>query len=94
MKKLTIVIFVGLALLLFFQENPDLFHSLETATTESDQRLLHAYQQQQSDIQVRGSGVVIRMLADDRQGSRHQKFILELSSGISVDQFSARGRYR
>ncbi|MFV8409967.1 DUF3465 domain-containing protein [Vibrio owensii] len=46
----------------------------------NDQVLKQAYQSQQSDVQVRGSGVVIRVLRDDNVGSRHQKFILKLES--------------
>ncbi|MHA2714255.1 DUF3465 domain-containing protein [Vibrio owensii] len=46
----------------------------------NDQVLMQAYQSQQSDVQVRGSGVVIRVLRDDNVGSRHQKFILKLES--------------
>ena len=34
--------------------------------------------------QVRGSGIVTRTLADDNDGSRHQRFILELDSGRTV----------
>ncbi len=34
--------------------------------------------------QVRGSGVVRRTLPDDNDGSRHQRFILELDSGRTV----------
>ena len=34
--------------------------------------------------QVRGSGIVVSVLADDNQGSRHQRFILELSSGQTL----------
>lgn len=43
--------------------------------------LKEAYKSKKSDIQVQGSGTVIRILKDDNQGSRHQKFILKLSSG-------------
>ncbi len=46
----------------------------------NDQVLKQAYQSQQSDVQVRGSGVVIRVLRDDNVGSSHQKFILKLES--------------
>jgi len=35
-------------------------------------------------VQVKGSGTVIRILKDDNQGSRHQKFILKLSSGQTI----------
>ena len=34
--------------------------------------------------QVRGSGTVVRVLADDNDGSRHQRFILRLESGRSL----------
>ena len=34
--------------------------------------------------QVQGSGMVLRVLSDDNEGSRHQRFILELSSGRTV----------
>lgn len=34
--------------------------------------------------QVSGSGRVVRILSDDNDGSRHQRFILELASGRTV----------
>ena len=37
-----------------------------------------------SGSQVSGSGTVQRVLSDDNDGSRHQRFILELSSGRTV----------
>ena len=43
-----------------------------------------AFKRQRSDVQVRGSGVVKRLLADDNEGIRHQKFILKLDNGRSV----------
>lgn len=38
----------------------------------------------QNNNQVGGSGQVIKILPDDTQGSRHQKFIVELQSGLSL----------
>lgn len=43
-----------------------------------------AYENHQSDVQVKGSGTVVRILNDDNKGSRHQKFILKLSSGQTI----------
>jgi Protein of unknown function (DUF3465) len=36
------------------------------------------------DTQVRGSGTVTRILPDDEDGSRHQRFILRLPSGQTL----------
>jgi hypothetical protein len=46
--------------------------------------LHEAYQKQISDVQVKGTGNIIRILNDDNQGSRHQKFILKLASNQTV----------
>ena len=46
--------------------------------------LNEAYKNHQSNVQVQGSGIVIHILNDDNKGSRHQKFILKLSSGITI----------
>lgn len=40
--------------------------------------------QWRSGQQVVASGQVIRILSDDNEGSRHQRFILELSSGQTL----------
>lgn len=38
----------------------------------------------QSGQQVRGQGTVSRVLSDDNEGSRHQRFILRLSTGRTL----------
>ena len=45
----------------------------------NDAALKQAFENQQSDLQIRGSGTVVRLLPDDNHGSRHQKFIIKLS---------------
>ena len=35
-------------------------------------------------MQVRGSGIVIKVLPDDTNGSQHQRFIIKLASGQTV----------
>ncbi|EGR2428192.1 DUF3465 domain-containing protein [Vibrio cholerae] len=50
----------------------------------NDAVLQQAYQSQQSDLQVQGFGQVVKVLPDDNDGSRHQKFILKLSSGQTL----------
>ncbi len=46
--------------------------------------LAEAFAQQRSDVQVRGRGTVVKLLADDLKGSRHQRFILRLDSGQTL----------
>lgn len=56
-----------------------------TPSTEEGIRLLQqAFENQQSDVQVRAVGQVIRVLTDDLQGSKHQRFIVRLPSGQTV----------
>ncbi|WP_336938825.1 DUF3465 domain-containing protein [Vibrio cholerae] len=50
----------------------------------NDSVLQQAYQSQQSDLQVQGFGQLVKVLPDDNDGSRHQKFILKLNSGQTL----------
>ena len=43
-----------------------------------------AYSGRVSGVQVRGEGRVVHILPDDDDGSRHQRFILELASGQTL----------
>jgi hypothetical protein len=54
------------------------------AVSESDERLARAFDQNESDLQVEGTGRVIRLLPDDNDGKRHQRFILELKTGQTL----------
>lgn len=49
-----------------------------------DSALVDAIARRRSDVQVSGEGKVIRLLPDDADGSRHQKFILRLGGGQTV----------
>lgn len=52
--------------------------------SESDGVLRRAFEQHTSNIQVEGRGVVRRVLPDDDDGTRHQRFILQLASGQTL----------
>jgi hypothetical protein len=54
------------------------------AVSESDQRLARAFDQRESHIQVEGTGTVSRLLSDDNDGDRHQRFIVELKTGQTI----------
>ena len=51
---------------------------------ESDIQLATAFQNQQSNLQIKGDGIVYKTLPDDTKGSQHQRFILKLSNGLTL----------
>jgi len=54
------------------------------APTSGDQAVARAYEQHQSGVRVAGEGTVTRILSDDADGGRHQRFILTLESGHTL----------
>jgi hypothetical protein len=56
----------------------------ENAVVNTDAALAQAFRSQQSNLQVEGVGVVIKLLPDDNRGSRHQRFLLRLNSGQTL----------
>ena len=59
--------------------------STDTDTLGStDEELAHLFETQQHDVYVTGVGFVERILSDDTQGDRHQRFILRLASGQTL----------
>ena len=49
-----------------------------------DSQIGRAFKNGTSDVQVEGEGVVTSILADDLDGSRHQRFIVTLASDQTV----------
>ena len=60
---------------------PSPFGSLSGTRTDATGSVFSA---QLSGTQVTGRGIVTKILADDTDGSRHQRFILRLASGQTV----------
>ncbi|WP_399223139.1 DUF3465 domain-containing protein [Synechococcus sp. J7-Johnson] len=58
--------------------------SLTSSSPAADKAISNAYEAQHSGVQVGGEGVVDRVLSDDNDGSRHQRFILRLASGQTL----------
>ncbi|MFV5592827.1 DUF3465 domain-containing protein [Acinetobacter junii] len=57
---------------------------VEEEAVDDQHKIMKAYQQQISNIQVQSKGEVKAILADDNDGSRHQKMILKLENGLTV----------
>ena len=49
-----------------------------------DSQIGRAFKNRTSNVQVEGEGRVTRILADDLDGSRHQRFIVRLASGQTL----------
>jgi hypothetical protein len=54
------------------------------AAARSGDPIARAFENRRSDVQVAGQGTVIKILPDDADGSRHQRFIIRLASGQTV----------
>lgn len=67
-------------------QQTDASHSSNTSVDEqgNTSAIYSAYLNQQSKVQVQGSAVVKAILKDDREGTRHQKFILDIGHGVTV----------
>jgi hypothetical protein len=66
----------------YSSDNPQL--TLERNSSSSDAVISDAFANQKSNLQVSASSTVIKLLADDNDGSRHQKFLVRLSSGLTL----------
>lgn len=58
--------------------------SSKNTPPNTDAIIEDAFKRKLSDLQVEGQGKVIRILIDDTKGSQHQRFLLELESGLTL----------
>lgn len=56
----------------------------EQSGNASETVIANAFSNHRSNVQVSGQGIVTRLLSDDNDGSRHQRFILRLASGQTL----------
>ncbi len=85
MKKLLLVIVVAISAYAgYVQYHSRLLESPAVETAQSDSVLASAFENHASSIQVQGQGLVSKVLPDDNDGSRHQRFIIRLDSGQTI----------
>ena len=88
MKKIIIPLIAVLVYALAQYNESKLFNNESASQSseihQSQDLIKQAYQNQQSDLQVQSHGIVKKLLNDDNQGSRHQKFIIKTSNGLSL----------
>jgi hypothetical protein len=58
--------------------------SINNGLAADDSSIGRAFKNRTSNVQVEGEGIVTRILADDLDGSRHQRFVVRLASGQTV----------
>ena len=84
MKRIILLVVVAVFAYGFVQEQGISIPDFSSWTQSSDATLQDAYKNRQSDLQVQGKGDVIKILPDDLDGSRHQRFILRLNTGQTL----------
>jgi uncharacterized protein YceK len=77
MRKFIVLLIVGVLFLAGCS-------SVQTKSSSADQEIADAFANQQSGLAVSDSGIVDRVLSDDTEGGRHQRFILRLASGQTL----------
>lgn len=62
----------------------DVASSSRDVRTDDADVIAQAYRAKRSSVMVEVGGVVTKSLPDDNEGSRHQRFIVRLSNGLTV----------
>jgi hypothetical protein len=85
-KSLPVAILLAIAVALWNQYTPPSGSGVgaSPAAADSDAILDAAFRDRQNDLQVLGRGTVVHILPDDNNGSRHQRFLLETGSGLTL----------
>lgn len=85
MKNRQIIIFVLLAVLIlasFYERG--YFSSVGGESAGGAGKIVSAFENRESNLQVEGAGLVEKVLKDDIKGSRHQRIILRISDNQTI----------
>jgi hypothetical protein len=83
MKRLLIIVLFAAGIYVSYNNASDPAIPSVSAP-DSDATIVRAYNERRESYQVEGAGTVSRLLSDDNDGSRHQRFILKLASGHTL----------
>jgi hypothetical protein len=83
-KAIVIGLIAAIAYSYWHSHGAPTFRPIEVAQTTDTGATEDAFRSHSSGVMVTAEGSVERVLSDDAQGSRHQRFILRLASGQSI----------
>lgn len=94
MMRLLLIIAIAVGYTVYYSHSTGVNSELSTDTVSQyvqkglanggEQIIRKAFESQASNLQVEASGKVIKVLKDDTNAPRHQRFILKLDNGISL----------
>jgi hypothetical protein len=84
MKKLSALIVIVVLVFAYSSQQGISSPGSTAVASDSNSVVEKAFKNRQSNIQLQGQGVVIKLLRDDNEGLRHQKFILKMRSGLTL----------
>src|SRR5687768_11336182 len=88
MKKLLILAVAAAAIVVWQRQHdaaaPAADAGVGVESAVRDDAIAAAFEARQSGVQVTGTGIVSRILPDDDDGSRHQRFVVELASSRTL----------
>jgi uncharacterized protein YjdB len=86
-KLLGLLVVLGFFLFNYFTNTPQTDSHQQTqeqTSTKKQSSIEEAFSKKKSNVQVDGSGILLRLLKDDTHGLRHQKILLRLNSGETI----------
>jgi uncharacterized protein DUF3465 len=78
------IVFVAIALFGYGRHHSPFSDASTSPAAANDSVFASAFAKHASNIRVEGQGTVAKILPDDNDGSRHQRFIVRLSSGQTI----------
>ncbi|HWB59910.1 MAG TPA: DUF3465 domain-containing protein [Chthoniobacteraceae bacterium] len=83
-RKIRIVFYIIIVVAVWYSRSHLPLRAPAGGGAGSEMALADAIRDHASDVQVEGSGRVEKVLPDDTEGEKHQKFILRLESGDTL----------
>lgn len=78
------IVLLLITLLVFIADYYKKNNSPSLPSSANSTAIEQAYNNRQQSIQVMGTGDVVKILPDDLQGAKHQKFILKISKDLTI----------